>query len=63
MRSIYAILSVIIFTLASCANGASEQPAVLEEHAVQKPDSMPTDNTAVADSTNGNANVGMGGGN
>ncbi len=63
MRSIYAVLSVIILSLSACGNGNTEQPAVLEEHPVQKPDSMPTDNTSVADSSNGNANVGMGGGN
>ncbi|MGZ5245375.1 MAG: hypothetical protein ACXWDO_04130 [Bacteroidia bacterium] len=62
MRSIYAILCVLIFGLSSCGS-APEQPTVTEEHPVQKPDSMPTDNTAVADSSNGNANVGMGGGN
>jgi hypothetical protein len=63
MKYIYVFFALMMFGLASCGSNDSKQPAELKEHAVNPPDSMPRDNTSVADSVNGNPNVGMGGGN
>jgi hypothetical protein len=58
MKTIYAILSITMLFFFSC-NSSENKPVAQEEFHT---DSMPADNTAVADSVNGNANVGMGGG-
>ena len=62
MKYIYVFFAAIILGLPSCGSNDSKQPAE-QDHPVNSPDSMPRDNTSVADSVNGNANVGMGGGN
>ncbi len=62
MKTIYVFFSLLITgVLTSCTGNDTKQPTVTETHAVHHPDTMPVDNTAVADSANGNANVRLGG--